>query len=260
MKNMTQSVIRAGVLAAMIMVSAQAVAGDSGFSLTTGMDYSSGKYGGTQSTDILYIPLTGKYETGRWVFQLTVPYVRITGPGNVTQGGIVLGSAKTTRTTEAGLGDVVAGATYNVYSETGSNPFLVDLTGKVKFGTADEKKGLGTGSNDYAAQVDMYKTMGLFTALGTVGYKVMGNAPGLKLDNVFYGSLGGVYKISQQTSGGLILDLRQKVTPTGASQRDVTAFVSHKINQDWKAQVYAVDGFSNASPDWGAGAMLTRSF
>jgi len=110
MKNMTQSVIRAGVLAAMIMVSAQAVAGDSGFSLTTGMDYSSGKYGGTQSTDILYIPLTGKYETGRWIFQLTVPYVRITGPGNVTQGGIVLGAAKTTRTTEAGLGDVVAGS------------------------------------------------------------------------------------------------------------------------------------------------------
>ena len=260
MKNMTQSVIRAGVLAAMIMVSAQAVAGDSGFSLTTGMDYSSGKYGGTQSTDILYIPLTGKYETGRWVFQLTVPYVRITGPGNVTQGGIVLGSAKTTRTSEAGLGDVVAGATYNVYGEAGPNPLLIDLTGKVKFGTADEKKGLGTGSNDYAAQVDMSKTMGLFTALGTAGYKVMGNAPGLKLDNVFYGSVGGVYKISQQTSGGLILDLRQKVTPTGASQRDVTAFVSHKINQDWKAQVYAVDGFSNASPDWGAGAMLTRSF
>lgn len=260
MKNMTQSAILASALAAMIMVSAQAVAGDSGFSLTTGMDYSSGKYGGTQSTDILYIPLTGRYETGRWVLQLTVPYVSITGPGNVTQGGIVLGSAKTARTTEAGLGDVVAGATYNVYGETGPDPLLIDLTGKVKFGTADEKKGLGTGSNDYSTQVDMYKTMGLFTALGTVGYKVMGNAPGLKLDNVFYGSLGGVYKISQQTSGGLILDLRQKVTPTGASQRDVTAFISHKINQDWKTQLYAVDGFSNASPDWGAGAMLTRSF
>jgi hypothetical protein len=260
MKNKTQMTALASALAAMVVVSAPAFAGNSGFSLTTGLDYSSGKYGGTQSTDILYIPLTGKYETGRWVFQLTVPYVRITGPGNVTQGGIVLGSARTARTTEAGLGDVVAGATYNVYGETGPDPFLVDLTGKVKFGTADEKKGLGTGANDYAAQVDMYKTLDRFTALGTVGYKVMGNAPGLKLDNVFYGSVGGVYKITQQTSTGLILNLRQKVTPTGASQRDVTAFVSHKIDQDWKAQGYVVDGFSNASPDWGVGAMLTRSF
>ena len=260
MKKITQSAPLASALATLIMVSFQAVAGDSGFSLTTGVDYSSGKYGGTQSTDILYIPLTGSYETGRWVYKLTVPYVRITGPGNVVQGGIVVGTAKATRTAKAGLGDVVAGATYNLYRETGSNPFLVDLTGKVKFGTADEKKGLGTGSNDYAAQVDIYKTMGLFTALGTVGYKVMGTAPGLKLDNVFYGSVGGVYKISQQTSGGLILDLRQKVTPTGAAQREVTAFVSHKLNQDWKAQGYWVDGFSHASPDWGAGAMLTRVF
>ncbi|HUW27522.1 MAG TPA: hypothetical protein VMV97_02825 [Sulfuriferula sp.] len=260
MKNTTQSAILAGALAAMIIVSSQAVAGDSGLSLTTGLDYSSGKYGGTQSTDILYVPLTGKYETGRWVFQLTVPYVRITGPGNVIQGGIVLGSAKAARTTEAGLGDVVAGATYNVYGETGTDPLLIDLTGKVKFGTADEKKGLGTGANDYSAQVDMYKAVGLFTALGTVGYRVMGNAPGFQLKNVFYGSVGGVYKISQQTSGGLILNLRQKVTSTGASQSDVTAFISHKINQDWKTQIYAVDGFSNASPDWGAGAMLTRLF
>lgn len=252
----------ASVLSAMIVVSTQAVAGDSNsnFSLTTGLDYSSGKYGGTESTDILYIPLTGRYETGRWAFQLTVPYVRITGSGNVTQGGIVLRSAQTTRTTEEGLGDVVAGATYNAYSETGPNPLLIDLTGKVKFGTADEKKGLGTGANDYSAQMDMYKTVGKFTALGTVGYKVMGDAPGLQLDNVFYGSVGGVYKFSELTSGGLILDMRQKVTPTGASQRGLTAFVSHKINQDWKAQCYVVNGFSDASPDWGGGAMLTRSF
>ncbi|MHB1331628.1 MAG: transporter family protein [Sulfuriferula sp.] len=260
MKRIIGNTIQASALVALIVVSSQAIAGDSGLSFTTGLDYSSGKYGGTQSTDITYIPLTGKYETGRWVFQLTVPYVRITGPGNVTQGGIVLRSGQTTRTTQSGLGDIVAGATYNAYAGNGPDPLLIDLTGKVKFGTADEKKGLGTGSNDYAAQVDMYKGMGQFTALGTVGYKVFGNAPGLKLDNVFYGSVGGVYKISQQTSGGLILDLRQKVVSTGASQRDVTAFISHKINQDWKAQVYAVNGFSNASPDWGAGAMLTRIF
>ena len=35
-----------------------------------------------------------------------------------------------------------------------ANPLLIDLTGKVKFGTADENKGLGTGENDYAVQAD----------------------------------------------------------------------------------------------------------
>jgi len=35
---------------------------DSTASLTTGFDYSTGKYGGTTSTNILYIPVTGKVE------------------------------------------------------------------------------------------------------------------------------------------------------------------------------------------------------
>src|SRR6266446_7242895 len=40
-----------------------------GFSLTTGVDYSTGKYGGTSATDILYVPLTGAYEMDKWLFR-----------------------------------------------------------------------------------------------------------------------------------------------------------------------------------------------
>jgi hypothetical protein len=235
-----------------------AEAGD--FSFTTGLDYSSGKYGGAQSTDILYIPFIGKYETGPWSFKLTVPYIRITGPGGVVRDVGAFGTAGAARTTESGLGDVIAAATYNIYGSTGINPLLIDLTGKVKFGTADANKGLGTGENDYAIQADLYKSIDKFTTFGTVGYKVFGDPVGINLDNVFYGSLGGSYKYNQQTSAGLILDLRQKASATGASQRELTAFVSHKINKTWKAQGYLVHGFADGSPDWGAGAMVSYFF
>ena len=43
-------------------------------------------------------------------------------------------------TAESGLGDIVAAATYNAYSG-GNGGSAIDLTGKVKFGTADDKKG-----------------------------------------------------------------------------------------------------------------------
>src|SRR6266436_7323305 len=72
-----------------------------GFSLTTGVDYSTGKYGGTASTDILYVPLTAAYEMDKWLFKLTVPYIMVTGPGDVVRDiGIVKNKAARRRTTQ----------------------------------------------------------------------------------------------------------------------------------------------------------------
>jgi hypothetical protein len=62
-----------------------------GFSLSAGADYTTGKYGGTTSTDIWYVPFVGRYDSGPFIFKLTVPYLRITGPGNVVGPGIAGG-------------------------------------------------------------------------------------------------------------------------------------------------------------------------
>ncbi len=250
-----------GVIVAITSLSSVAAAAPGTFKLMTGFDYSSGKYGGSQSTDMLYIPITGRYETGRWLFKLTVPYLRVTGPGNVVRG---VGTLKTittaTRTTESGLGDVVAGATYSAYTGTGTHPMFIDLTGKVKFGTADETKGLGTGKNDYAVQVDVYQSLGKLTPFGTIGYDALGNPTGSTLNNVFYGSLGGSYRFTAKTSGGLLFSLRQKASVTGAPQRDMMAFVSHKLDKKWKTQVYLDKGYTDGSPNWEGGATISYAF
>lgn len=235
------------------------MAAEPGFSLTTGLDYSTGKYGGTESTDILYIPFSGKYEADKYTLKLTVPYLQVTGPGNVVRDVGQIGTASTTRTRQSGLGDIVVAGTYNMYDGR-ANGTLVDVTAKIKFGTADDAKGLGTGKNDYALQADLYKTLGKNTVFGTLGYKVMGSPAGVTLNNVFYASLGAGHQYSQETSAGLILDLREKASANGDAQQELTAYVSHKLGKTWKAQGYAVKGFSNGSPDWGAGAMFTASF
>lgn len=250
--------ICAGLLAGFFaMTAATSQAGQ--FSLTTGLDYSSGNYGGTQATDTLFIPFIGKYEEGLWTYKLTVPYVRVTGPGNVVRDVGAFRTAAATRTTESGLGDIVAAATRNVYDNAASGT-LLDVTGKVKFATADENKGLGTGENDYAVQLDAYQTAGKVTLLGTVGYKVLGDPAGISLDNVWYGTVGVSGKVGAETSAGMMLDVRQKASATGSPQRELTAYVSHKYSKEWKSQAYVVKGFADGSPDWGAGAMVTRSF
>ena len=238
-----------------------AFAEDAGvFSVTSGVDYSSGKYGSQDRTDITSVPVIGKYEVDSWVFKLTVPYVSITGPGNVSPGiGKFKNSTTMKRSTESGLGDIVAAATYNVYNGGNGGP-AIDVTGKVKFGTADDKKGLGTGENDYIGQVDLYQSFGDFTALGTIGYRVYGDTSAARLDNVFFGSVGGSYKIASGTSAGVIYDYRPAITSNGSAVSEATAFVNHKISDNWKAQAYLVKGFANGSPDYGVGALVGYIF
>ena len=241
---------------AMLAASIPSMAQDQ-FSLSTGFDFSSGKYGNTASTDIVYIPVVGKYEIGDLMLKLTVPYISITGPGGVVQGVGRVGTTTTTRTTDSGLGDIVAMADYNFYS-VGS--VALDAVGKIKFGTADANKGLGTGKNSYSAQLDGYDTTGATTLFATVGYKIYDVPVGFTLNNVLYGTIGASQKLSNTTSAGAMLDMATSSSPTGSDQLEATVYVSHKITPKLKVQANVLKGFANGSPDFGGGAMITSSF
>jgi hypothetical protein len=233
-----------------------------GLTLATGFDYTSGKYTGSEETQILYVPFIAKYETGPWAFRATVPYVRITGPGNVIGAGadrVTVPGAGTARRTESGLGDIVLSGFYNVLSERRSAVGL-DIGAKLKLGTADETKGLGTGENDWSVQADVFKPLGAATLFGSLGHRWYGDPPGLDLKNVFYGSVGAAYRLQSETSAGVAYDYRPAITAGGGEISELTAFVTRRVSREWKVQPYLVLGFGKASPDWGAGAQLAYSF
>lgn len=235
-------------------------AANAGFSVMTGVDYSSGDYGDTEETRILYVPVTAKFEADRYVLRLTVPYVEIDAPGGgniiaIGPGGQPIRSGASTRETSRGLGDVVASASYTVFNSALSGVIL-DLLGKVKFGTADASIGLGTGETDYSLQLDGYKKLGPFTLLATVGYRVYGDPPGSDFDNVPFGALGVVYKFSPDTSAGAIFDMRDNIVLNSDPQYELTAFVTRKVGARFKLQGYVLGGFSDSSPNWGAGMMV----
>lgn len=242
----------------MLAISAPAFA-EGQFSLGTGFDYSSGKYGNAVSTDILYIPVTGKYESDKLTLKLTVPYIRITSPGGVIRGIGRIGPAtnRTTTTTNSGLGDVTASAGYNVYSV---DSLVLDLVGNIKFGTADANKGLGTGQNDYSAQLDGYYTLDKTTLFAAAGYKVYGSPATVNLSNALYGTIGASQKLSDMTSVGVMLDVAQSPSSSGSDQQEVTVYISQKIAANLKVQANVLKGFSDGSPDFGVGVMITGYF
>lgn len=258
MKNKAlTTLVAANLGVATLFVAAHAWAGDSRFSLSTGFDYTTGNYGTSTTTDILTIPAIGEYERGPLMIKVTVPYVQISGTGGVVPGIGHIKAGGAAKETQSGLGDTVAAATYNIYSGKAST-FGVDLTGKIKLNTADS--GLGSGQNDYAAQADAYQSFNKFTALGSVGYKILGSPAGISMNKSLYGSVGGAYQLDDKSNGGVDFSLSQSASATSAGQREITAYVSRRINKNFKAKGYVLKGFSNGSPDNGLGAQVYYGF
>jgi len=223
-----------------------------GMSMSVGMEYKTGKYGSSSRFDTTYIPLAAKYETQQWAFKLTVPHIAVTESGTYINSS---GEAVNYRVTHSGLGDIEAAANYYLYD----NPDLtagLDLTGKIKFGTADSQKWLGNGADDYAIQINGYRTAERFTAFGTIGYKVLGQPSWVRLHNVFFGTLGAGYKYDQSTQVGVALDQTQKSFDLGAPLRELSLYFSHGYNKNWNIQGYLLKGFADGSPDIGGGATL----
>ena len=242
---------------ALLLASATASA-ETTSSLSTGFDYSSGKYGGATSTEVLYIPVIGKVQYDNLFLKLTVPYIRVTGTGGVVRGMGMLKvptSAKTS--TQSGLGDVIASAGYSILE---TDNLLLDLVGNVKFGTADYNKNLGTGENDYSAQLDAYYQANKTTFFATAGYKVVGAPVGIEVNNIAYGTLGISQKTGDKTSAGLMFDAAQSSSVLSPGTRELTVFVANRISQTLKVQANLMKGFSDGSPDYGGGVMVTGYF
>lgn len=263
MKRQTGWIERLAV-AALIFVSGGVCADeDRNFTMIAGYDSSSGKYGTASTNDIVSIPVSALYETGNWALKLTVPYLQVTGEGDVIASGGHGGrrgsttTTTTTRTTRSGMGDIVTMATYNLYSADESDSGA-ELTGRIKFGTAS--KMLGTGENDYAAQLFAYHALGDFSPGLMAGYEVLGSSAELPMNNVYYGSVGGDYKFSGKTRGGAEYKYAQQATATGAELRELTLYASHQVSSGVYLRGYLLKGYSDASPDSGFGLSISSAF
>lgn len=241
-----------------LFTSTTSAADDGILKLSTGAEYTSGDYGGIESINELYVPLTAKYIVDRYAFRLTIPFIRVSSPAGttLTDGTILIGTGK--RNTESGLGDIIASATYrDVFNAETVSDFALDLTAKVKFGTADESRGLGTGENDYTVQAELFKYFDRFTTFGILGYRFRGDPAGFNLSDSWLGLLGGQYTITPLLNAGIDYYFQQASLTGVDDQKEVTASLGYKLSKTRFLHGYLLQGFGNGSPDWGVGLMIT---
>jgi hypothetical protein len=251
------------------------LAAEGELSIGSGIGYSSGDYGGSAATHILTIPFVARYERDAWALRATLPYLRMTGPGNVIPGigpvavsalGNTVGlplvgggtSSQTTSQTVSGLGDASVAATYMLYSA--DKTAGIGLTGRLKFATGDEKQALGTGSTDTGMQVEGFRRVDRNTLFGAIGHTWFGASPLAQFQNVANFGVGASHRLDGDDLLGIAFDARQAGSPAPAALRELSAFWTHPIDRKWRTQLYAMKGFATGSPDWGAGLNAAYAF
>ena len=223
------------------------------FTLGTGVEFSTGDFGGDSTTNIWYVPSSLKLEWDPIVVKLTVPWVYIDGdvvlvsdqPESVP---VSLGSRNA-------LGDIMLSTSYVQYPLFNWMP-LFELTGKVKFGTADEKKGIGTGENDYSLQLDASKQFGRLTPYGAVGYTFIGDPSGFDLQNKLFAYGGLILELHDRIHVGVGYDWAQSAVAGTSDFHEVSPFATIELGRHVAIDPYAVIGLSSPAPDWGVGVQL----
>ena len=222
--------------------------------LSVGYDYSSGTYGTSDTTEIMYVPLTATLEIGRWSLQSTIPYLRISGPAGFVQGPN--GPIQTTSGESDGLGDIVLRGSYFLPALTNWMPFI-ELIGRVKFPSASRSAGLGTGEYDAGVETELsWALFPRFTPFVDGGYRYLGSPPGFELDNVFVGSVGGTYRLLDVLNIGLLLDYQQAASSTTGERLELVPYATWKIDDHWSLDVYTTAGLASGSPDVGVGVHI----
>ena len=244
MKHQISTGLVAGALCVVaVLISPLTRAADQKFSLTSGL-----ANGFNYSTD--------KQEGNPWVFKLAAP-VGITGIKAVVPQTGYMDAYGTSA--QSGLVGSEAAASYNLYADEASSTGI-DLTGKVKINMADKNKVFSFNQNNYAAQMDVYKSLDKFTAKGSLGSMTQGRPTGIALNPWLYGSFGGAYQFNDQASSGVDMNLSKDPSLTGAAQHELSAYVSYKLDKNFKARGYVLRGFSNGNTNSAVGGQVYYGF
>jgi len=225
------------------------------FELSTGFDYSVGKYGAAVDTTVWDVPVEAKAQLGRLRLQASLPYVWIKGPGQIV-GGVVVGSTNPGAVAERnGIGDLTVAGAFRLTDDRGALP-MIEVGGNVKFPTADQT--IGTGKTDYGVNVAVYKSFGQqVTLFGSVGYSWLGSPAAYQLKDgiTAYGGLN--LRPDQAINLGASVSYREPVAAGLSGQAVVSPYMTWRFSNNFGLTAYGLAGLNDASPRIGAGLRLT---
>lgn len=249
-----------------------------GWTLSTSLQYSSGSYQLNNSNKIIYLYGGAGYQTGKWSFNISVPLVAQSagGVGQVggmmlpngngsnssgsmmgNNGGGMMGGNPTSMNNQSmspfghvGLGDFYLYGSYNLYEDQ-SLLFSFTLNSFVKFPTANNSQGLGTGKFDYGVSTTIRQTIKTFLTFVDLGYIEIGNPASINYKNPF--SLGlGIGRSFDEGNYSLLLYYQAytKIIEGYDAPRLLSLGFNYKINPELTLSLIGAAGLSKVTSDF----------
>lgn len=257
MKRMEKTAL---ATAAMALIAGMAHA-ETRVSVSSGVDYSSGDYGGVTDTEVISVPLGVRVSNGDWTVRSSTPYLRVTGPADVADigedGGAGGGGGAFVRTSdESGIGDTTIAVTRAFRRLGGSNAYF-EVNSRVRLPTGDEKKGLGVGATDYALGGELGVTeRGGGASIGVMR-RFLGDRAGVERVDGWQVNTSGWVRTGEKTTVGAFGSWREAARAGRDDPSEVGAYVSHRLTDAWNVTLNAGAGLSDASADLTTGLRFT---
>ena len=254
------------------------VRGQEGWTLSTSLQYSSGSYLSTSSNKIFYLYGGAGYQTGKWSFNFSVPVVAQSAGGVGQVGGMMLpngnggnsngntmgnngggmmgnnqssmGNQSMSSFSHVGLGDFYLYGSYNLY-ENQSSLFSLTLNSFVKFPTANNSQGLGTGKFDYGISTTLRQTINSFLIFADLGYIEIGKPANINYKNPFSYGLGvGRYFDNGNYSLLLYYQAYTTIIEGYDAPKSISLGFNYKINQQLTLSLIGAAGLSKVTSDF----------
>ncbi len=260
------------VLVVVVVVPAFAEEERPWWAVSSSFNYFVGDYGTGKDTSLIYVPFTlGVSPLDRLTLSLTVPYIRQTTQTVVfTGGGVAVrrqekaklntAAQSSVTQTEDGLGDLLLKGSLIVLPEQALLPEIAPYV-KIKFPTADQDRGLGTGEFDETLGVDFSKRFfdRLFGYV-SLSYTFIGSPSGEDLRNTFGWSVGAAYAVLQPLSVFAFLEGATAISRGQADPLELRIGAEYKLIKALKLTGSVTRGLSNGAADWGVSAGLALRF
>lgn len=221
-----------------------------------GMEYSRGNYGTRASTDIVSVPLRLQLRRGRWQFDASLPWLRVSGDRDVVPGlGLVRGDGLLGSGTDAdartasGTGDLDLAARYALGD---AKKLGVALGVRAKLAIADAERGLGTGANDYGVTANVHRQVGGTLLFAGVGHTWLGESQLVDARTLRRANAGFAHAAGRG-QWGLQYEQSSAVAQRLGPRREASVFLALPAAGPRSVRLRAGRGLSDASPDWSLG-------